>query len=142
MILNGLLSSIPHQKNPKHNAPLTKAQSLCQQISSESTQILILYRAEVSGRIFLNSVDLYSPEAFVVELAQTAKDLSNGQFKITATKSDEVPSNIQWCFDWTHLNLAVMNAVHNCLRYAKKEINFSLGIENDMLKISVIDDSG
>lgn len=88
----------------------------------------------------MNSVDLYSPEEFVVELAETAKYLSNGQFKITATKSDKVP--LLWCFDRTHLHLAVMNAVHNCLRYAKTEIVFSLGVENDMLKISVIDDSG
>lgn len=35
-----------------------------------------------------------------------------------------------------------MNAIHNCLKYAKQDVYFQLGTEEGMLKISVSDDSG
>lgn len=35
-----------------------------------------------------------------------------------------------------------MNAIHNCLKYAKNDVNFHLDMEDGMLKISVSDDSG
>lgn len=140
MILEGLIATIPAQHDPEENTALHRAKSLCQQIIGETIQFLILYKAEESGKINLNLSDLHSTEDFLIELVETAKSLSNQKFKISAIMSADIP--LDWCFDRTHLSLAVMNAVHNCLRYAKKEIIFSMGIEHEMLKISVIDDSG
>lgn len=140
VVLNELLSAIPNVQNPEHDTPLGKAQSLCQQISGEAIQILILYGAEVSGQMYLNLADLHSPQEFVTELAQTAISLSNERFRISASADDDVP--MEWYFDRNLLNLAIMNAVHNCLKYAKNEIRFVLGMEDGMLKISVSDDSG
>ena len=118
VVLNELLSTIPSTENPEHDTPLSRAQSLCQQISGEAIQILILYGAEVSGQMYLNLADLHSPQEFVTELAQTAISLSNKRLSVRANADENVPS--EWYFDRNLLNLAVMNAVHNCLKYANE----------------------
>jgi signal transduction histidine kinase len=138
--MNELLASIPFTEKPEHDTPLTQAQSLCQRISSEAIQILILYRAEVSGNMYLNAVDIYSPQEFVAELAETAISFSRGRLKVTAHADDDVPT--EWPFDRNFLNFALMNAVHNALQYAKSEVRFELGMEDGMLRIGVSDDSG
>lgn len=140
VILNGLLSTIPPTGNPEHDNPLNEALSLCQRVSGEAIQTLILYWADVSGNMYLNAKDIYSPLEFVAELAQAAISLSWNRLIIEACAEDDVPN--EWSFDRNLLNLAIMNAIHNCLKYAKTDVRLKLSMEDDMLKISVSDDSG
>jgi signal transduction histidine kinase len=117
-----------------------------ERISGELKQALILHGVDTTGHIYLNTIDNYSPHDFIHELSHIAKKLtlSNKHSIPTHNIQTHIEKNVPntWSFDYNLLHLAVMNAIHNCLKYAKNEVNFHLDIENNMLKISVSDDSG
>lgn len=139
VVLSGLLSTIPSAHIPEHDTPLHAAQALAQWVSGLIAQALIVYRAETSGHMYLNAINSYSPQEFVRELAMEAIILSHGRLSITAAASDDFPW--VWYFDRNLLELAIMNAIHNCLKYAKRSIHLELSIEDEMLKLTVSDDS-
>lgn len=139
VVLMGLLYSISPTNIPEHDTPLYDTQSLAQWVSGLITQALIVYWAEISGHMYLNDINSHSPQEFVREIAREAITLSRGRLKITAFASDDFPW--VWYFDRNLLELAVMNAIHNCLKYAKSNIHLELSIEDEMLKLTVSDDS-
>lgn len=85
-------------------------------------------------------MEYHSPCDFIIELANVTMGHARNRLEITADADENVPDI--FFFDRSLLELAIMNGVYNCLKYAKTNIHFGLGMDDGMLKISISDDSG
>ena len=100
-------------------------------------QALFLYKSEHGG-ITLNAVDAYSPHDLVAEIAVQARSL-NKSLKVITTVDPEVPTI--WFLDRNLLEMALINAIHNSVSYARQRIEIRVGRRDGMLAIAVKDDS-
>ncbi|MDR3395627.1 MAG: sensor histidine kinase [Parasulfuritortus sp.] len=137
VLLAMTLDNIPHCGEELHDAPLDAARLLAQRTSERLLQSLLIYKNSQGG-VILNAVDAYSTEDFVQELAQHTRSLK-GTLTVTAEVDDEVPAI--WFFDRNMLEMAMINAVHNSISYARQQIHIRASIRDGMLAISVRDDS-
>jgi signal transduction histidine kinase len=136
-LLTMTLGSIPYCGKPEHDAPLDDARLLGQTTSDRLMQALFIYKSGKSG-VVLNAVDAYSPEDFIQELAQHTRS-----FRKTLDVSTQVDDNVPaiWFFDRNMLEMALINAVHNSVSYARTRIQIRASLLDGMLAISVRDDS-
>lgn len=97
VLLSGNLGSIPFINEDFHDKHLKEAQILVQRISWELTQALILHGADISGHMYLNAIDGYSPHEFVADLARIAIELAPNNLVINAHAEEDLP--LVWFFD-------------------------------------------
>lgn len=131
------MDQVPRTGAPDHDQPLNEARRLCQRVSERLMQALMIYKSNVGGLI-LNAMDAYSPEDFVAEMAIQARYLQT-PLQVDTVVEEGVPA--LWFFDRNMLELALVNAVHNSISYARSRVVIRARMDGDMLCISVEDDS-
>ncbi|TCJ12334.1 sensor histidine kinase [Parasulfuritortus cantonensis] len=137
VLLTLTLDSIPHTRQDAHDAPLDAARLLGHKVAERLMQAMLLYKAE-AGALRLNAVNAYSPEDMVAEMAQQARSLAK-HLEVVARVDADVPPI--WFFDRNLLQMALMNAIHNSISYARARIEVRAALSDGMLALSVRDDS-
>jgi len=100
-------------------------------------QAMMIYKSGQGGPL-LNAIDGYSTEDFIEEMAIQARSL-RADLNVTTFIADGVPAI--WFFDRNMLELALINALHNSITYTRGKVSISARIEDEMLCISIQDDS-
>lgn len=131
------LDRVPHIGNDTHDQPLDEVRLLCQRTSERLMQALLIYKNDHSGTL-LNAVDAYSTEDFIAEMALQAQSLRS-QLQVETHIADDVPAI--WFFDRNMLGMALLNALHNSVAYARKRIKIRASVDDGMLCIAIEDDS-
>lgn len=131
------LGRVPKTGSVEHDQPLDEVKLLCQRASERLMQALFVYRSDQGGAL-LNAVDAYSTEDFIQELAIQARALRS-DLEVTTELDPSVPAI--WFFDRNMLEMALMNALHNSLAYARKAIRITARVEEGMLCVAIADDS-
>jgi K+-sensing histidine kinase KdpD len=131
------IDSIPLQNDPAHDGVVDDARLLCQRVVERLQQALLIYKA-ANGQI-KPSIDAYSPEDLVRELRDTAVSLARGRLEVHCGIAPETPAIA--FFDRTLIEMALINAIHNALAYARTAIWIEAGIEAGRLTLTVRDDS-
>ncbi|MFA5170238.1 MAG: HAMP domain-containing sensor histidine kinase [Sulfuriferula sp.] len=108
---------------------------LCHRVNDCMERMLLLFNLE-SERLRPNIAD-YSPADFVDEFVRNAQVLAGSRIKIVKAV-EQAPS--YWFFDRDLVEMAMMNAIHNALRFARHEIKISAYVANQMLVLEVTDD--
>lgn len=137
VLLTLTLDNIPHNGDEAHDGPLDDARLLGQRVSERLMQALFLYKGEQGG-ITLNAVDAYSPHDLVNELAVQTRSLGR-RLEVNVIEDPEVPPI--WFFDRNMLEMALINAIHNSVNYARQRIELRVRVRDGLLAISVHDDS-
>lgn len=131
------MERIPCTGDADHDSPLEEARRLCQRVSERLMQALMIYKCDIGGMV-LNAVDAYSTEDFVAEMAMRVRHMQN-TLEVVALVEPDVPAI--WFFDRNMLELALINAIHNSVAYARSRIRIRAHVVDDMLCIAVEDDS-
>lgn len=131
------LDRVPHVGDAAHDQPLDEVRLLCQRASERLMQALFIYKNDQGGAL-LNAVDAYSTEDFLSEMAVQARSL-RAQLQVETELADDVPAI--WFFDRNMLEMALMNALHNSVAYARERIRICARVEEGMLCIAIEDDS-
>ncbi len=131
------MERIPRQDDDAHDRPLDDARLLCQQVVERLRQSLLLYK--VGDQAMPVQIDAYSPAEFVQEIRDEAASLSHGRLQIEAGVETDVPSI--WFFDRNLVDIALANAIHNSLAYARTRIGIRAAVTEGMLTFTVEDDS-
>lgn len=137
VLLTMTMDGIPHTGDAEHDAKLDEARLLGQRVSERLMQSLFLYKGEKGG-VVLSGIDAYCPADMLEEIAVQARSLSK-QLEVTVDIAPDVPPF--WFYDRNMLEMALINALHNSLSYARKRIDIHAEVRDDMLAISVRDDS-
>jgi signal transduction histidine kinase len=122
--------------HPELAPHLSAPRLLCQRIVDRLVQVLTLYKSD-QQRMSLN-VDAISPADFIDQIASQAASLSGGRLKIVTRAEDAPPF---WFLDRYLVEMAMLNAVHNALQYARETIEISAGSADEGLCLRVRDDS-
>lgn len=136
-LLSMAMERIPHLDRTDHDRPLDEARLLCQQVVERLRQSLLLYKA--ADRPLPMEVDAYSPKEFVQEMLGTAASLARGRLRVSAEVDADVPEI--WFFDRNLAELALTNALHNSLSYAREHIAIRASTTDGMLCFTIRDDS-
>jgi signal transduction histidine kinase len=136
-LLSMNLERIPLQGEAGHDGAVDAARLLCQDVVDRLHQALLIYKA-ANGPLH-PVIDACSPHDLVHEIAERAKALARGRFHVEATLDEALPA--LWFFDRDLVEMALINAVHNALTYARSEIRIEAGMRDGCLALSVRDDS-
>jgi signal transduction histidine kinase len=136
-LLTMTIGNLPYYGQEALDEKLDAARLLGQVTSDRLTQGLFIYKSVKNG-IVLNAVNAYSPEDFIQELAQHIQSLKK-KLKVSARVDPDVPEI--WFFDRNMLEMALINAAHNSIAYAREQIQIRASVKDGMLAISVDDDS-
>lgn len=117
------------------SADVTDARLLCRRVNDRMVQMLLLFELQTE-QLRLNLI-AHSPADFINEFIRNANTLSGGRF-IIELREDHVPD--YWFFDRELIEMALLNAVHNALRYAAERIVISVAGTGNILMLSVEDD--
>lgn len=131
------IDRIPIQGEPIHDAVVDDARLLCQRVVDRLQQALLIYKA-ANGQI-TPMIDAYSPEDLVRELADTAVALARGRLAVQTRIAETVPAVA--FFDRTLIEMALINAIHNSLAYARSTLWIEADVDQGRLALSVRDDS-
>lgn len=131
------MDRIPRQNEQSHDKPLDDARLLCQQVVERLRQALLLYKTSTEGMPV--QVDAYSPHESVAQIQAEATSLSRDRLRIEVEVSREVPPI--WFFDRNLVDIALINAIHNSLAYARERVMIKAEVIDGMLALSVLDDS-
>ena len=112
------------------------ARTTSRRVADRLVQMLTLYKMR-QDRLAVN-LEAHSPQDFVEELAADANALARGRLDIR-TRCDGAPSF--WFFDRGLIELAMMNALHNALAFARRSIEIGADERDGWLVLSVEDDS-
>lgn len=137
VLMSITLDRVHHVGDAEHDQPLDEVRLLCQRASERLMQALFIYKNEKGGTL-LNAVDAYSTEDFVSEMAIQAKSLRS-QLCVETEIAPDVPPI--WFFDRNMLEMALINALHNSISYARERIRIVARINDGMFCIAVEDDS-
>ena len=137
VLLTLTLDNIPHCGNPEHDAPLDEARLLGQKVADRMTQTLLLYK-NAHGGLVLNGIDAHSPEDLVQELGRQVRSLTR-KLEVVVRVAEGVPAI--WFFDRNMLEMALINGVHNSIRYARNRVEIEARVRDGMLAVLVRDDS-
>lgn len=121
---------------PELAARLNAPRLLCQRIVDRLVQVLTLYRG--GQQRLAPNLQALSPSEFVEQIAAQASSLSGGRVAIV-THLEEAPPF--WFFDRYLTEIALLNAVHNALQYARSQIEISAETFEGGLRLQVRDDS-
>lgn len=131
------LDRVPHAGTEPHDRPLDDARLLCQQVIERLRQALLLYKAADHGLAM--EIDAYSPHEFLAECGDEAVSLVRGRLRVEVELADDVPAI--WFFDRNLVDIALGNAIHNSLVYARSAIVIRADLMDGMLCFTVRDDS-
>jgi signal transduction histidine kinase len=137
VLLAMTLDSVPHTRDDEHDQPLDAARLLCQRVSERLMQALLIYKSDQGGMV-LNAIDAYSPEDFVAEIAVQARSLRT-RLRVETELAADVPPI--WFFDRNMLEIALINAIHNSVTFARERIRIVARMRDGMLAIAIEDDS-
>ncbi|HNA29873.1 MAG TPA: ATP-binding protein [Thiobacillaceae bacterium] len=137
VLMSITLDRVPHCGSEDHDKPLDEVRLLCQRASERLMQALFIYKNQLGGPL-LNAIDAYSVEDFVAEMALQADSLRS-QLRIETEIGAEVPPI--WFFDRNMLSMALINALHNSVAYARERIRIRVRVEDGMLCVAIKDDS-
>lgn len=136
-LLSMTLDSIRTNGDIEHDAPIDAARLHCQQVVDRLQQTLLVYKA--TRQTFHPRIDAWSPHELMGAIAARAQALSHGRFAVTLDIDAATPAI--WFLDRDLVEMALMNAVQNSLRYAHAAIRLSLAVEDGALALCVHDDS-
>lgn len=131
------IDGIPVTGQQAHDRAVDEARLLCQRVVDRLQQALLMYKAE--SQALVPMVDAYSPRDLAAELRDTAASLARGRLEVEVWAADDVPA--LWFLDRNLVEMALINAIHNSLGYAKNRIRIGLAMGDGGLEISVWDDS-
>jgi K+-sensing histidine kinase KdpD len=132
------LDRVPHIGDAVHDQPLNEVRLLCQRTSERLMQALMIYKSGQGGML-LNAVDAYSTEDFIAEMAVQAHSLRSN-LRIETEIAADVPAI--WFFDRNMLEIALINALHNSISYAREKIRITARVDDGgMLCLAIEDDS-
>lgn len=131
------IDGIPILGQPEHDHAVDEARLLCQRVIDRLLQALLVYKAH--NKALSPMVDAYSPRDLAHELHDTAASLARGRLRVEVQMAEGVPEI--WFFDRSLVEMALINAIHNSLGYAKNRIRIGMAMADGMLEISVWDDS-
>lgn len=123
-------------ERPDLAQPLNEPRLLCERISERLVQVLTLYKRG-QERLTLN-IGAHSPADFVEQIRAQAASLAGPRIEVTARTEDAPPF---YFFDRYLVELAMLNAVHNALQYARRHIEISAVTDAGGLCFQVRDDS-
>jgi signal transduction histidine kinase len=115
---------------------ISAARATSRRVSERLVQMLTLYKMR-QDRLAVN-LEAQSPQDFIEQLAAEANALARGRLDIR-TRCDAAPPF--WFFDRSLIELALMNALHNALAYARGGIEIGAEERDGCLILSVTDDS-
>lgn len=131
------MDRIPRLDDESHDKPLDEARLLCQQVVERLRQALLLYKTGTEGVPV--QVDAYSPHESVAQIQAEAASLARDRLRIEVEVAPEVPPI--WFFDRNLVDIALINAIHNSLAYARERVVIKAEVIDGMLALSVLDDS-
>jgi len=131
------IDGIPVVGQEAHDHQVDDARLLCQKVIDRLQQALLIYKA--TQQKLTPAIDVYSPMDLLHELRDTAVSLARGRLQVEVHVADDLPEI--WFFDRTLIEMALINAIHNSLSYAKSVIRISAHRDAQNLIISVHDDS-
>jgi signal transduction histidine kinase len=136
-LLSMTLDTIPDTGDATRDAALDAARMQCQGVVERLQQALLVYKAN-QGRL-IPTIDAYSPHDLVDELTRRAEGLAHGRVQVVSEVAADVPPI--GFFDRDLVEMALINAVHNSLVYARSGIRIEAGMQDGCLEFSVRDDS-
>lgn len=131
------IDGIPILGQPEHDRVVDEARLLCQRVVDRLQQALLVYKAR--NKALSPLVDAYSPRDLAHELRDTAASLARDRLCVEVRLAEDVPAI--WFFDRGLVEMALINAIHNSLIYARNSIRVGMVLTDGMLEISVGDDS-
>lgn len=117
------------------NQEVGDARLLCHRVNDCMEQMLLLFNLQTER--LAPSIEAHSPADFIEEFVQNAVVLAGGRIAI---EMDVENAPGYWFFDRDLIEMAMLNAVHNALRYADKRIVIRAAMLNDELALIVEDD--
>ncbi len=114
---------------------ITESRLLCHRVNDHMERMLLLFKLQ--SEHLTPHISDYSPIDFVDEFVANAQILAGSEIKIVKDVAD-APS--YWFFDRELVEIAMMNAIHNALRFAQHEIKIRAYQANQMLVLEVTDD--
>jgi signal transduction histidine kinase len=136
-LLSLTIDRIPPSGDPAQDAPVDAARLLCEGVIDRLQQALLIYRAD--RETLHSNIDAYSPHDLVNEIRDRARALAHGRLEVAAAVAGNVPAI--WFFDRDLTEMALINAIHNSLAYARSTIRIEAGLEEGFLALTVRDDS-
>jgi len=136
-LLSMTLESIPLQGDAVHDDMVDAARLQCQGVVDRLQQALQVYKA-ISQKI-QPAIDAYSPHDVVREIHDRAVALARGRIRVEAELAPELPEI--WFFDRDLVEMALINAIHNSLTYARSSLRIEAGRVDGCLALTVRDDS-
>jgi K+-sensing histidine kinase KdpD len=136
-LLSMTIDSIPQQGETAHDSVVDAARLQCQGVVDRLQQALQVYRT-ISKQI-QPAIDAYSPHDAVHEIHDRASALARGRIRVTAALAPDVPEI--WFFDRELVEMALINAIHNALTYARSSLHIEAGMLEGYLALTVRDDS-
>lgn len=131
------IDAIPATGEEAHDQELDSARLQCQRVIDRLQQALLFYKAQQHHMPVL--LDAYAPADLLHEIADTTRALARGRFEVTLAVADDVP--VLWFYDRNLLEMALMNAIHNSLSYARRVIRIGAAQHGNTLELFVEDDS-
>lgn len=131
------IDAIPTIGQAGHDHRLNDARLLCQRVIERLQQALLVYKADEFP--IAPAVDAYSPLDLAHELRDTAISLARDRLRVEVEVAEEVPEI--WFFDRNLVEMALINAIHNSLDYARESVRIGVAMMDGGLEISVRDDS-
>lgn len=136
-LLSMTLDAIPASGEPARDAAVDAARLQCQGVTERLQQALLIYKFNHGG--FHPVIDAYSPHDLIAEIGRRAETLSHGRIRIQTNVDGAVPPI--WFFDRDLVEMALINAIHNSLVYARSAVQIQAGVQDGCLAFSVRDDS-
>ena len=136
-LLSATLDNIPMQGEPAHDSSVDAARLLCQEVVDRLQQSLLIYKA--ANQHIQPAIDAYSPHDLVQQIEARANALARGRFRIETAIAEGLPA--LWFFDRDLIEMALINAIHNALAYARSTIRIEAALKQGCLALSVRDDS-
>jgi signal transduction histidine kinase len=119
------------------NAYLSAARMVTRRLADRLGQVMTLERLARAGGL---RPDTWSPIEVVEELEHEAISLAGERIEVRVHAPELVPQ--YWFFDRELVTLALSNALHNALIYARQGIGLEFGLKDGYLGFSVLDDGG
>jgi len=117
--------------------PARGVRLLARRIGDRMVQLLTLYKLQ--GERLSPRIESNFPADFIDELALEARSLAAGRVAV-----ESVPTRAEdfWFFDRELAQMAMLNALHNALAYAREKIVLSASVREGYLVLGVEDDGG
>lgn len=129
------LDEAVHESGAPPGGQLARARLIGRRVSDRMVQLLTLYKLEQGAPV--NELDA-SPAEFIEEIALEARTLAQGRFDVSVDTGAAPPFGF---FDPDLVQIALMNAVHNALAFARQRIALEAREDDGWLVFEVRDDS-